>query len=97
MSGTLAGAIAFLSISVLSLVLPLLVTHTGRLVGWHLRRKTAFRRTLLLERSHKERAEHLATFTQPQKERPSLSPTNIPQSTPNKDWCGIIGFFHPFW
>lgn len=95
--GTLVGAITFLSISVLSLVLPYLVTYIGRLVGWHLRRKTASRRNLLLKRSQEEQAEHSRTRGQAQREGPKSASAKASQIKTNKNWCGIIGFFHPFW
>ncbi|KAK7720173.1 asparagine-linked glycosylation protein [Botryosphaeria dothidea] len=85
-------------------LLPLLVRLAGIAIGRNIRGKTQSRRELLLARAEQEEEEFsLKQKKEPRGEdedwekvgrRPSGSST--PGDPQNKDWQGVVGFFHPF-
>lgn len=75
--------------SLLALFLfPHLIRYVGKRVGDQIRSKTESRRNLLLTRADAEEKDGI---------RPSETPGSRPQESPDRDWEGVIGFFHPFW
>lgn len=86
-------------------ILPTLIVLAGRTVGVYLRNKTAGRRAHLLELSEAEEE----AFAEKRRERRDSDEgwENVEVQAQggeakaeeglNKDWAGIVGFFHPFW
>lgn len=79
---------------------PLLFKLLGRMLGWSLRKKTDGRRSHLLalmtEEDRKARASDSKGISAPKlvfDVDEKLKGTLESQ----KDWSGIVGFFHPFW
>ncbi|EPE36569.1 UDP-Glycosyltransferase/glycogen phosphorylase [Glarea lozoyensis ATCC 20868] len=86
---------------VLILLGPKLVFYLGSIVGYYLRKKTAGRRAQILDLVETEEKEYLAGL----KERRDSDEWENVQSdladekggaAPDRDWDGIVGFFHPF-
>jgi alpha-1,2-mannosyltransferase len=83
---------------------PKVITATGRTVGWYLRRKTEGRRAQILERvdgdekaleadkssrrNSDEEWENIESFA---------AGTAKNGEKADREWDGIVGFFHPFW
>lgn len=91
MSSTLIGASVFLALSSVTLVAPILLQTIGKLLGWHLRRRTESRRAFLVEEARKGNTKSTkGSNSSGANPRKTTEPSNC-------DWDGIIGFFHPFW
>ncbi|KAL1304708.1 hypothetical protein AAFC00_003657 [Neodothiora populina] len=67
------------------LTFPQLIRYCGRQVGKHVRSKTEQKRSLMLSRAAAEEAENT-----------DKTPGSRPVDSPDRDWEGIVGFFHPF-
>jgi len=83
---------------------PRIVAAAGRTVGWYLRRKTAGRRAQILERievEEKALAEDQSERRDSDEEWENVESyaagTAKNGEKANKEWDGIVGFFHPFW
>jgi hypothetical protein len=83
---------------------PRIVTAASRTVGWYLRRKTAGRRAQILERvegDEKALAEDQSARRDSDEEWENVESyaagTARNGEKADKEWDGIIGFFHPFW
>ena len=66
----------------------------GKILGWHLRRQTQSSREILLKKldaEDQQRAEQGAETNG--RSHLAVSPGDVR----DKNWKGIIGFFHPFW
>lgn len=103
------GAFPFL----LSLLLPVLLTFLflpatlrflAGLLGSYLRRSTQTRRDLLLERVAKEQQHYEANHEKHGRQEDdweeiegSMVGSAVNGGKADKDWRGIVGFFHPFW
>ncbi|KAM0309360.1 hypothetical protein ACHAO8_009108 [Botrytis cinerea] len=77
---------------------PKLVGYVGRTVGFYLRQKTAGRKAQVLERVEIDQKEYKENK---EKSRDSDDWENIESSSgmrgkEDKEWNGIVGFFHPF-
>ncbi|OAQ73307.1 alpha-1,2-mannosyltransferase alg-11 [Pochonia chlamydosporia 170] len=105
---TLAIAATLLASSPFFLVVfvPIIVRRIGRFLGFTLRKKTDGRRAQLLSVMDQEDQEYwkenpkLKTSSSGEWEAVQTTGTDLKATTkdgkPQKDWDGIIGFFHPF-
>ena len=82
---------------------PILVGYIGRTVGFYLRKKTAGRKEQILE---KVEADEKELVEKGKDRRDSDEWENVEAYTTgtakngekaDKDWDGVVGFFHPFW
>ena len=95
----------FISLPLAYFIFPLLLRAAGRAVGWHIRRLSRQRRIDLLDRVAREREIHLSKPQQiPAAEDEDWEKVDGESTgvAPNgakadKEWKGVIGFFHPFW
>lgn len=79
-------------------VFPRVLRWCGKLAGRQIRSKTSSRRSLLLDRADKDEAEQAKHPSQAQLDREwERIDTDTTVNTPDRDWAGVIGFFHPFW
>lgn len=86
-------------------ITPAILAILGRVVGFALRRKTSGRRQTLLaamdEEDQKFWQENTNTKDSPSDEWETIDGASVADlgdaSKTNKDWNGIVGFFHPFW
>jgi alpha-1,2-mannosyltransferase len=83
---------------------PKIIGAASRTVGWYLRRKTAGRRAQILERvegEEKALAEDQSTRRDSDEEWETVESyaagTAKNGEKADKEWDGIVGFFHPFW
>lgn len=83
---------------------PKIVAAASRTAGWYLRRKTAGRRAQILERvegEEKALAEDQSTRRDSDEEWENVESyaagTARNGEKAEKEWNGIVGFFHPFW
>ncbi len=81
-----------------------IIVAAGRVLGWYLRRKTAGRRMQILERveeEEKELAEDPKARRDSDEEWENIESytagTSKNGEKADKEWDGIVGFFHPFW
>lgn len=76
---------------------PLLVGYIGSSMGYHLAKKTAGRREMVLEKTRADEKE----LMRKKDKRDSDEWENVEADTGTGEktdgWDGIIGFFHPFW
>lgn len=84
------------------LVVPRLVFLTGRLVGYYLEKKTAGRKAQILELVQEDEGQFLAVGGEKDSDDWENVEGYITASANNggkgdKEWDGIVGFFHPFW
>lgn len=87
-------------------VLPKFLTLVGSVLGWTLRKKTDGRRghlvTLMNDddktywEQHGESKDSASIEELKSAKAFEAGASKAPQNT-NKDWDGIVGFFHPFW
>lgn len=82
------------------LALPELAKLFGRLLGWSLYKKTEGRRAHLLALMGEE--DKAARNADPQGSKQPKLVFPLDDKLKNtlksqKDWAGIVGFFHPFW
>lgn len=84
---------------------PFFMRRVGSALGWYLRRKTEGRRASLLEVMEEDEKAYLEKQTAGEKtldgdwenvEAYALGSSPNGQ-TGEKQWDGIVGFFHPFW
>ena len=82
---------------------PKLLFSTGSLFGYYLRKKTAGRRAQILDLVESEEKEYLAENGKrrdsddwEEVEAYATASSNNGEKA-DKDWDGIVGFFHPFW
>lgn len=84
---------------------PSLLRNVGQVLGRHLRRSSRTRRELLLERVAKEQSDDEAKHTTAKSREDdeweevetSMVGSAVNGGKADKDWSGIVGFFHPFW
>jgi alpha-1,2-mannosyltransferase len=83
---------------------PRIVAAAGRTIGWYLRRKTAGRRAQILECVEEEEkilAEDQGARRDSDEEWENVESyaagTAKNGEKADKEWDGIVGFFHPFW
>ena len=90
----------------LILVVPIVLTRIGRFFGWTLRRRTDGRRAQVLsamaeeeEKFQQEKAEQKDVSSNEGWETIDASSLDLSskEAEAQKDWDGIVGFFHPFW
>ncbi|KAF2840758.1 glycosyltransferase family 4 protein [Patellaria atrata CBS 101060] len=91
-------------LSIVILLLPAVIYVQGKFLGWSLRRRSLHRRELLLGRVAAEEREYSAK----RKEKPRdedddweriegvTAASSINGGKGEKEWEGIVGFFHPF-
>lgn len=84
--------------------LPKILRFLAELVGQHLRRASRTRRELLLARVATESKSHEAERKNRQSEDDdweevgtNATRTPVDSGKTDRDWDGIVGFFHPFW
>jgi alpha-1,2-mannosyltransferase len=86
------------------ILVPKIIIAAGRIVGWYLRRKTAGRRAQILERVESE--EKLFAVDEGSRRDSDEDWENVESyaagtakngEKADKEWDGIVGFFHPFW
>lgn len=85
--------------------LPKTLRFFGELLGYYLRRSSRTRRELLLARVANEQRTHDAERTKEKEKEDdeweeveaSMVGSAINGGKADKDWSGIVGFFHPFW
>jgi alpha-1,2-mannosyltransferase len=93
---TLAAAIYFF---------PSALRTGGQVLGSYLRRSSLTRRELLLARVAKEQRDHDAKHGSEKNREDdeweevetSMVGSAVNGGKADKDWSGIVGFFHPFW
>lgn len=100
-------ALLFVSLSLLVSVLisilffPAIVRFLGQRVGHHLRRSSRTRRELLLARVATESKNFKQEQTEAEdydwEELASVATDGRAGNREDKQWEGIVGFFHPFW
>lgn len=81
-------------------VFPYALRWVGKLAGLQIRSKTKSRRNLLLARAHTDEAEQAKHSSSIELDREWERLESQPAATLNtsdRDWEGVIGFFHPFW
>jgi alpha-1,2-mannosyltransferase len=79
---------------------PKLVFYFGGLVGYYLKNKTAGRKAQILELVETEEKEYLATSKgrRDSDEWENVqSHAAVEKGVADREWDGIVGFFHPFW
>jgi len=91
-------------LAVLSLLIPILLTFVFlpqtllRLLAWplgiYLGRACRARRQLLLDRTERDEKEYAAGQKTYKKDEGDRALDDIKA---DHDWCGFVGFFHPFW
>lgn len=85
--------------------LPKTIRFLGELVGYQLRRSSRTRRELLLARVATEQRAYEADKKKDKKKEEddweeieaSTVGSAVNGGKADKDWNGIVGFFHPFW
>jgi alpha-1,2-mannosyltransferase len=93
------------AVSVSSFLLPKALRFGGELLGSSLRRASRTRRELLLARVTNEQrtydAEHTRTKRKEEDDWEEVKASAVGSAVnggkADKDWNGIVGFFHPFW
>lgn len=94
-----------LSLAVAVYYFPSILRSVGVPLGSHLRRSSRTRRELLLARVANEQqayeAKHKAEKQNDEDDweevESSLVGSAVNGGKADKDWSGIVGFFHPFW
>lgn len=89
----------------LVLMVPIVITRTGRFLGFTLRKKTEGRRahlvSLMEEDDKRYRKENVSPKSSSSEEFEAVEGADTKPATKGdqtqKNWGGIIGFFHPFW
>jgi alpha-1,2-mannosyltransferase len=97
--------LSLLAIVVPSFILfPKILSFVGGLLGSNLRRASRTRRELLLARAANEQrtyeAEHKGKGEKEEdweEVEASMVGSAVNGGKADKDWSGIVGFFHPFW
>lgn len=100
--------LAFLTLVVSILVslvfTPRLLRFAGELLGRYLRRSSRTRRELLLARVAKEQrsygaSDDVKSRLQDERDQDGTEKEGsaVKGGKADKDWSGIVGFFHPFW
>ncbi|KAI1068844.1 hypothetical protein LB507_006495 [Fusarium sp. FIESC RH6] len=91
--------VAFVPLVIL-IAIPLLGRFLRQFLGWSLRKRTDGRRAHLLSLMTEE--DSAARANDPQGSAETKLVFDVDDSLQNtlsaqKDWAGIVGFFHPFW
>lgn len=90
-----------LSVSLSAIFFPTIVRFFGQQVGHYLRRSCRTRRELLLARvateSKNYEPEHAEVEGYDWEEIASVATDGRVRDQQDKQWDGIVGFFHPFW
>lgn len=88
-----------LSVLISAILFPTIVRFLGQQVGHHLRRSCRTRRELLLARVVNESKNYGAEQAKIEEweELASVATTLRAGNESDKQWEGIVGFFHPFW
>lgn len=99
----MAFLFVFLSL-LLSVLISVIFSHKivrflGQQVGQHLRRSCRTRRELLLARVATESKNHEAESPEVEdwEKIASVATDGLVGNKQDKQWEGIVGFFHPFW
>lgn len=98
----LAPMIAFAPFIVV-FVIPQILGLFGRLLGWSLRKKTDGRRSQLLTYMNEENKKYYTANKDAaagglgEGSKTDLDSKTQATLESQKDWSGIVGFFHPFW
>ena len=90
------------------IIAPYFVRTVGRFIGWRLQQSTQRRRSLILRRVRAEENANARREPKPIKkiagddEESERMEKDVVGAAPNggvleREWNGIIGFFHPFW
>ena len=102
MTIVLVSILGFLPLTII-LLGPKLVFYVGGTLGYYLRKKTAGRKAQILELVETEEKEYA---TEGDKRRDSDDWENVEAyatgtakngEKADREWDGIVGFFHPFW
>lgn len=97
----LVGLSLLLPVLLSLLFFPAIVRFLGAQVGHYLRRSSRTRRELLLARvateSKNYEAEHAESDDYDWEEIASVATDGRVGNKADKQWDGIVGFFHPFW
>jgi alpha-1,2-mannosyltransferase len=82
-----------------TLVLTLLLCPFAfRITGWFIRWHTSARRESLLARARETNGQGLSSSVEDDWEKVDAVVGTAPNGEkPDKDWKGVVGFFHPFW
>ena len=82
-----------------TLVLTLLLfPFAFRIAGWFIQWNTNAKRELLLSRARETNRQGLSSSVDDDWEKVDVVMGTAPNGEkPDKDWKGIVGFFHPFW
>jgi alpha-1,2-mannosyltransferase len=97
--------LTLLTLAAAAYFFPAALRTAGQLLGSHLRRSSLARRELLLARVAKEQRDYDAGHGSG-KHRDDDEWEQVEASTvgsavnggkADKDWSGLVGFFHPFW
>jgi len=85
--------------SVIAIILSaLLCPFAFRIAGWLIKRHTSARRELLLLRARELASKDVTSSVDDDWEKVDTVIGTAPNGDrPDKDWNGIVGFFHPFW
>lgn len=82
-------------------LLPLVVRLCGIAIGKNIRGKTHHRRELLLAHADQEEKDFTTKHKKADEDWEKVDARSSGPSTPadaqDKDWQGVVGFFHPFW
>lgn len=83
-------------------LVPLLVRLSGIAIGKNIRARTQQRREALLARAEQDEKDFNASRKKTEDEDwekvgSRSSGSSTPGDQQDKDWQGVIGFFHPFW
>lgn len=85
----------------LPLLAPFIIGRFGRLLGFILKKKTDGRRahliSLMNEDDEKYSKEYASSKTSSSGDGNAIGGETKLDSPRDKDWDGIVGFFHPFW
>ena len=84
------------------IITPYLVRTVGRFIGWRLRQSTQSRRILILRRVKAEEYAYARREPKPFKKKEGGDEKDMVDTASyggvlEREWNGIIGFFHPFW
>jgi len=87
---------AYLSLAFILTVL--LCPFAFRIAGWFIRWHTSASRELLLSRARESNGQTFSNSVDDDWEKVDAVVGTAPNGEkPDKDWKGVVGFFHPFW
>lgn len=76
----------------------LLCPFAFRITGWFIRRHTNARREVLLQRAREYVTEDVTNSVDDDWEKVDAVVGTAPNGQKlDRDWNGVVGFFHPFW